>query len=223
MQQRSGFAPDYVTVADRVTAFYKAYPEGSLQSIIVELTDKRVVVRAEAYRNAEDPRPGVGHSALAIPGATPYTRGSEIENAETSAWGRAIAALGFETKAGIASRDEIDMKAAPQGQPPSRPAPDPTPAPIAAQRPGNPPLGDGLTLGQALEALKNAGIDQKAISAKGKELFGTWSLKEMTPEQRAHVVEELVGSPAAVPAPAPSADDEDWGAVFAAVQKEPAA
>jgi hypothetical protein len=207
------FAEDYVTVADRITAFYKAYPEGSLQSVIVELTDKRVVVRGEAYRNAEDPRPGVGHSALAIPGATPYTRGSEIENAETSAWGRAIAALGFETKAGIASRDEIDMKATAQSHVAPRPAPDTAAAPIAAQRPGNVPLGEGLTLGQALEALKNAGIDSKVISAKGRELFGQWSLKEMTPEQRAEVVQALTGE-----APAPTQDDEDWGAVFSAVE-----
>lgn len=216
------FAADYVTVADRMAAFYKAYPEGSIQSVIIELTEKRVVVRAEAYRNAEDPRPGVGHSALAIPGATPYTRGSEIENAETSAWGRAIAALGFETKAGIASRDEVDMKATAQSHVPARRAPDTSPEPIAAQRPGNVPLGEGLTLGQALEALKNAGIDSKVISAKGRELYGQWSLKEMTPEQRAEVVQALTGE---VPEPPATKypeewEKEDWGAVFDAVKPQ---
>jgi hypothetical protein len=69
-----------------------------------------VVVKAYAYRTPDDPRPGIGHSSLTIPGATPYTRGSELENAETSAWGRALAALGFEVKKAIASADEVRSK-----------------------------------------------------------------------------------------------------------------
>jgi hypothetical protein len=101
---------DYVTVAERVTAFYAKYPDGSLQSEIVELNESRVVMRAYAYRTATDERPGIGYSSLGIPGTTPYTRGSEVENCESSAWGRAIAALGFEVKRGIASGDEIANK-----------------------------------------------------------------------------------------------------------------
>lgn len=101
---------DYVPVNERIEAFTKAYPEGSLQSEIVELTGDRVTVKAYAYRTPDDPRPGTGHSSLEIPGSTPYTRGSEIENAETSAWGRAIAALGFEVKRGVASAEEVRNK-----------------------------------------------------------------------------------------------------------------
>jgi hypothetical protein len=101
---------DYVPVNERIEAFIKAYPEGSIQSEVVELTESRVTVKAYAYRTPDDPRPGTGHSSLEIPGSTPYTRGSEIENAETSAWGRAIAALGFEVKRGIASREEVTNK-----------------------------------------------------------------------------------------------------------------
>lgn len=103
---------DYVDVAERVQAFYAKYPEGSIQSEITELTDTRVVVKAWAYRTPDDVYPAIGHSALGIPGTTPYTRGSEIENAETSAWGRALAALGFGTKH-IASRDEVQAKQRP--------------------------------------------------------------------------------------------------------------
>lgn len=101
---------DYVPVAERVDAFKQTYPDGSLQSKIVELTDSRVTVMAMAYRTPEDPRPGIGHSSLEIPGKTPYTKGSEIENCETSAWGRAIAALGFEVKRGLASAEEVRNK-----------------------------------------------------------------------------------------------------------------
>ncbi len=104
------FAEDYIQVNERIIAFRNQYPDGSLQSEIVELSEKRVVIRATAYRTPFDTRPGIGHSALDIPGATQFTRGSELENAETSAWGRALAALGFEVKRGIASQDEINVK-----------------------------------------------------------------------------------------------------------------
>lgn len=101
---------DYVEVNERIMAFKAAYPEGSLQAQIYSLTDSLVVMQAFAYRTPEDKRPGVGWSSLGIPGATPFTKGSEIENCETSAWGRAIAALGFEVRRGIASKHEVDNK-----------------------------------------------------------------------------------------------------------------
>lgn len=109
---------DYQTVDARLDEFFAKYPDGSIQSEIVEHTDSRVTVKALAYRSASDLVPGIGLSSLAIPGSTPYTRGSELENAETSARGRALVALGFGSKA---SRDEIQSKAgapssAPQGQ-----------------------------------------------------------------------------------------------------------
>ncbi|CAB4153000.1 hypothetical protein UFOVP613_44 [uncultured Caudovirales phage] len=97
----------YVDVAERIGAFKAKYPEGSLQAEIVELTEKRVIIRAFAFRSPEDTKPGVGTASESIPGATSYTRGSEIMVCETSAWGRAIAALGFEVKRGIATREEI--------------------------------------------------------------------------------------------------------------------
>lgn len=108
---RRGLA-DYVEVNERIVKFYEKYPDGSLQSEVIEHTESRVAVKAYAYRTADDARPGIGHSWLNIPGSTPYTRGSELENAETSAWGRALAALGFEVKRGIASREEVENKQA---------------------------------------------------------------------------------------------------------------
>ena len=95
----------YIEVKDRIEAFYKKYPEGSIQTEIINLTDARVVMKAYAFRFLEDTRPGIGHSALGIPGKTTYTRDSELENAETSAVGRAIANLGFEVKRSVASAD----------------------------------------------------------------------------------------------------------------------
>jgi hypothetical protein len=118
----SGFADDYIQVNERIIAFRAKYPEGCLQSEIVDLTESRVTMRAYAYRTPDDPRPGIGHSTLAIPGSTPYTRGSELENCETSAWGRALAALGFEVKRAVASEEEVRSKAQPAAAPPAQPA-----------------------------------------------------------------------------------------------------
>ena len=110
MTNRRDMMADYVPVNERIASFIEACSTGSLQSEITHLSDDLVVVKAWAYRTPDDQRPGVGHSSLLIPGSTNFTRGSEIENAETSAWERAIAALGFEVKRGIASREEVENK-----------------------------------------------------------------------------------------------------------------
>lgn len=114
---------DYVDVHERIARFYEKYPQGSVQTEIAHHDDKLVVMRAIVYRDPEDPRPSIAHSQLGIPGKTNYTRDSEIENAETSAVGRAIAFLGFEIKNGIASDQEVrnkrtDEKPAPRGRAP---------------------------------------------------------------------------------------------------------
>jgi hypothetical protein len=61
---------------------------------------------ADAFRTVDDPHPGVGNAWEPIPGKTTFTRDSEVQNAETAAWGRAIAACGIKTKK-IASADEV--------------------------------------------------------------------------------------------------------------------
>ncbi len=104
-------ADDYVDVAERIREFNAKYPEGTLQSLIqpeiVQVGDKTFVLYgAAAYRTPDDQRPGIGWAWEPVPGPTNFTRDSEVQNAETSAWGRAIVALGFETKK-IASANEV--------------------------------------------------------------------------------------------------------------------
>lgn len=95
----------YVDVAARIAEFNERYPEGSLQSEVTRMDDGWLCI-AMAYRTPDDARPGIGHAFEPVPGKTPYTRDSECQNAETSAWGRAIVALGFKTKH-IASAEEM--------------------------------------------------------------------------------------------------------------------
>jgi hypothetical protein len=107
---------DYIDVAARLADFRIKHPEGSLQPVnlekpfeIVEVAGAVFVVyTAAAYRHPDDPRPGIGIAWESVPGRTPYTRNSELMNAETSAWGRAIvAALAGDTKKSIASQQEV--------------------------------------------------------------------------------------------------------------------
>lgn len=106
---------DYVDVKERVRLFYAAHPEGRLMTGEVKASAEpdgvpRVWVQAFAYRDAADVHPGVGWSWMELPGKTPYTKGSELENVETSAWGRAIGALGIGIDKSIASADEVRAK-----------------------------------------------------------------------------------------------------------------
>jgi len=117
---------DYIDVAARIVDFRAKHPDGSLQPAnldepfrIVDIAGQQfVVVVAAAYRTPDDPRPGIGMAYEAYPGKTNFTRGSELQNAETSAWGRAIvAALAGDTKRGIASAEEVRNRRADQTPP----------------------------------------------------------------------------------------------------------
>jgi hypothetical protein len=100
----------YTTVQERLTEFYRKFPDGSIQFEYMGILDGAPQMMwgiARAYRTPDDRRPGVGTAAELIEGKTPYTRGSEMQNLETSAWGRCIAALGLGLSKGIASKQEV--------------------------------------------------------------------------------------------------------------------
>jgi hypothetical protein len=107
-----GYSLDgYIEVPDRILAFKEKYPDGTLQGdwSLEEVGDATFVVYvARAYRTADDERPAVGMAWEPYPGKTPYTKDSELMNAETSAWGRAIVALGFLAQGEkVASANEV--------------------------------------------------------------------------------------------------------------------
>ena len=115
MSQYDDRLKDYVDVKERVRLFYERYPDGRLVTAKVKVTREpddtpRVWVKALAYRTPDDAHPAPGWSWMVLPGSTPYTKGSEIENTETSAWGRAIGALGIGIDKSIASADEVRAK-----------------------------------------------------------------------------------------------------------------
>jgi len=103
---------DYIDVAARIAQLREKHPEGSLQQVSLQFVDfagtSWVVYTAAAYRTPGDERPGIGTAWEPVPGKTPYTKDSELQNAETAAWGRAIVAcLASDTKRGVASAEEV--------------------------------------------------------------------------------------------------------------------
>ena len=113
---------DYIDVAARIVEFRTKHPDGSLQQVTLDFKEVAgkwwVIYTAAAYRAPDDERPGIGTAWEPVPGKTNFTRDSELQNAETAAWGRAIvAALAADTKRGIASAQEVRNRRADQAEP----------------------------------------------------------------------------------------------------------
>ena len=106
---------DYVDVAERIRIFRDRFPEGSLQPLdpsdpfqIIEVGGQTFIqYTAVAYRSPADTLPGIAVSWEPFPGKTSFTSGSELMNAETAAWGRAIIASLVADSKKIASLDEV--------------------------------------------------------------------------------------------------------------------
>jgi hypothetical protein len=109
---------DYVDVATRIAKFYEPSTGetvyGSIEAELVVDDGKRVVMKGVVNRYHLGPDgflhsyvAGVGH-AEEVRGAGMVNKTSALENCETSAWGRALAAAGLEVRAGIASKQEME-------------------------------------------------------------------------------------------------------------------
>lgn len=104
----------YNTVPERIVEFRAKHPDSTLQTVILFKPEEvgGWVVEARAYRTPDDQRPGIGLAFEPVPGKTNFTRDSELQNCETSAWGRAIIAVGAaDAKKGIASAEDIRNRA----------------------------------------------------------------------------------------------------------------
>jgi hypothetical protein len=124
---------DYVDVAERLRILKEKHPDAVVrpwnpdQPYKIEEIGGQVfiVYTAACFRTPDDPLPAIAVAWEEFPGKTQFTRGSELMNAETSAWGRCIvAALVSDTKK-IASLQEVRNRQAPAV--PVREVPDTTP------------------------------------------------------------------------------------------------
>ena len=96
---------DYVTVAERVRAFRELHPDWSILTDILSNENGLCLMQA-TIKDTEGRIISTGH-AYEQEGSTFINNGSYIENAETSAVGRALGILGIGVSNSIAGAEEI--------------------------------------------------------------------------------------------------------------------
>jgi hypothetical protein len=115
----------YVDVAERIRQLREKHPEAVLRPYnpaepfkIMNIGNREFIVyTAACYRTPDDPCPAIAVAAEPAVGRTSYTKDSEVMNAETSAWGRAIvAALAADTQK-VASLEEVRNRKADEAAP----------------------------------------------------------------------------------------------------------
>ena len=95
---------DYVEVNQRIKAFRKIYPEGTIETEILKLEGTICVIKATIKIN--DLILGTG-IAYENEGSTFINKTSYIENCETSAVGRALGMCGLGIDTSVASAEEV--------------------------------------------------------------------------------------------------------------------
>ena len=99
---------NYAEVNQRIKAFRMVYPEGYIKTHFYDLKDGVCIMLAEVgyYEGERKVELGTG-TAYEVEGASNINRTSFIENAETSAVGRALGMAGFGIDTSVASAEEV--------------------------------------------------------------------------------------------------------------------
>ena len=106
-----GKGKDYAEVPQRVQAFRKLFPEGTIKTEILSCENGVCIMQASVY--AGDRLLATG-TAYEREGAGFVNKTSYIENCETSAVGRALGMAGFGIDTSVASKEEVEQAIAQQ-------------------------------------------------------------------------------------------------------------
>ena len=99
---------DYQTVDDRLHEFWSRFPDGRVLTALVSQAEDRFVVKASVFTDGSDEVPRATGFAEEKIGSSPVNKTSALENAETSAIGRALANMGMSPKGQRPSREELE-------------------------------------------------------------------------------------------------------------------
>jgi hypothetical protein len=99
----TGYAP----VADRLALFYQKHPSGRIVTELVSHEGGRIIFKACIYRDGAQASPAATGWAAEREGDGDINTVACLENAETSAIGRALANLGFAASSRRPSREEM--------------------------------------------------------------------------------------------------------------------
>jgi hypothetical protein len=110
----------YVLVSDRVIYFNETYKDGAITTDLVSATDSQhIIIKATVYPDGiNGMRKFTGYSQAKI-GDGYINKTAALENAETSAVGRALAMMGIGVIDSIASVDEMNKAKKTYPKPPS--------------------------------------------------------------------------------------------------------
>jgi len=86
---------DYEPVASRLARFWEKHPEGRVITKLITFEGDRVIVQADIYVDREDVRPIATDFSEELRGSNNVNKFSHVENACTSAIGRALADCDF--------------------------------------------------------------------------------------------------------------------------------
>jgi hypothetical protein len=122
--------PNYSTVADRLPLFWADNPDGRIVTELLVDDGERVLIRAAIYRHRDDLVPTTVGFAEEIRGSSRVNETSAVENAETSAVGRALANWKYQgaiNRPSVEEMGKVERAGLGSAARPSSPQP-PTPA-----------------------------------------------------------------------------------------------
>jgi hypothetical protein len=210
----------YVDVAERIRRFKAAYPNGCLRPFnpsepfrIMEIGGREFIVyTAAAFRSPDDPCPGIAVAAEPAVGQTSFTKLSEVMNAETSAWGRAIVAVLAADSQRIASAEEVRNR-----QPetprevsgaPISPIPSPQPKSSGREPSGASDRVSDKQLGLINKLVRERGIEDALALACVQADREITSLAQLSKKEASGLISTIMTLPA--DAPQPQQDEEPF-------------
>lgn len=98
---------DYETCEERLAKFWKEYPDGRVETELIEATANRFIVYTRIFRTEADPKPWATGLAFETISDRGVNATSALENAETSSIARALANAGYAKRGSRPSREEM--------------------------------------------------------------------------------------------------------------------